>query len=85
VKTRPIVGRADADKVDWHPSVVTEARETRLSADDDGYLIVGKLSAQAATAQDRETRGAWRGNRARTSSAQRLSVHAREPLAARPQ
>ena len=35
-----IVGGPEAGKVDWHPSVVTEARATGLSVDDDGNLIV---------------------------------------------
>ena len=34
-----IIGGPDAGKVDWHPSVVTEARKTGLSVDDDGNLI----------------------------------------------
>lgn len=34
-----IVGGPDAGKVDWHPSVVEEARRTGLSVDDDGNLI----------------------------------------------
>ena len=40
-----IVGGPDAGKVDWHPSVVTEARQTGLSVDDDGNLIVEKPAA----------------------------------------
>ena len=40
-----IVGGPDAGKVDWHPSVVTEARKTGLSVDDDGNLIVEKPAA----------------------------------------
>jgi quercetin dioxygenase-like cupin family protein len=35
-----VVGGPDAGKVDWHPSVVAEARKTGLSVDDDGNLIV---------------------------------------------
>jgi hypothetical protein len=35
-----IIGGPDAGKVDWHPSVVTEARKTGLSVDDDGNLIL---------------------------------------------
>jgi quercetin dioxygenase-like cupin family protein len=40
-----IVGGPDAGKVDWHPSVLTEARKTGLSVDDDGNLIVEKPAA----------------------------------------
>ena len=40
-----IIGGPDAGKVDWHPSVVTEARKTGLSVDDDGNLIVDKPAA----------------------------------------
>jgi mannose-6-phosphate isomerase-like protein (cupin superfamily) len=40
-----IIGGPDAGKVDWHPSVVTEARETGLSVDDDGNLMVEKPAA----------------------------------------
>jgi quercetin dioxygenase-like cupin family protein len=40
-----IVGGPDSGKVDWHPSVVTEARKTGLSVDDDGNLIVEKPAA----------------------------------------
>ena len=35
-----IVGGPDAGKVDWHPSVLAEARKTGLRVDDDGNLIV---------------------------------------------
>jgi quercetin dioxygenase-like cupin family protein len=35
-----IIGGPDAGKVDWHPSVVAEARATGLTVDDDGNLIV---------------------------------------------
>jgi len=35
-----VIGGPDSGKVDWHPSVVTEARKTGLSVDDDGNLIV---------------------------------------------
>src|SRR6202034_4118336 len=41
-----IIGGPDAGKVDWHPSVVAEARKTGLSVDDDGNLIVDKPAAQ---------------------------------------
>ena len=34
-----IVGGPDPGKVDWHPSVIEEARRTGLSVDDDGNLI----------------------------------------------
>jgi quercetin dioxygenase-like cupin family protein len=40
-----VVGGPDAGKVDWHPSVVAEARKTGLSVDDDGNLIVEKPAA----------------------------------------
>ena len=40
-----IIGGPDAGKVDWHPSVVAEARATGLSVDDDGNLIVEKPAA----------------------------------------
>jgi hypothetical protein len=35
-----VVGGPDPGKVDWHPSVIEAARETGLSVDDDGKLIV---------------------------------------------
>jgi mannose-6-phosphate isomerase-like protein (cupin superfamily) len=34
-----IIGGPDAGKVDWHPSVIDEARATGLMVDDDGKLI----------------------------------------------
>ncbi len=40
-----IIGGPDAGKVDWHPSVLAEARATGLSVDDDGNLIVDKPAA----------------------------------------
>jgi mannose-6-phosphate isomerase-like protein (cupin superfamily) len=40
-----IIGGPDAGKVDWHPSVIEEARNTGLSVDDDGNLIVAKPAA----------------------------------------
>jgi quercetin dioxygenase-like cupin family protein len=40
-----VVGGPDAGKVDWHPSVVAEARKTGLSVDDDGNLLVEKPAA----------------------------------------
>jgi quercetin dioxygenase-like cupin family protein len=35
-----IVGGPDPGKVDWHPSVIAAARETGLSVDDDGRLVI---------------------------------------------
>ena len=35
-----IVGGPDTGKVDWHPSVIDAARQTGLSVDDEGRLIV---------------------------------------------
>ena len=35
-----VVGGPDTGKVDWHPSVIEAARQTGLSVDDDGKLIV---------------------------------------------
>jgi quercetin dioxygenase-like cupin family protein len=40
-----IIGGPDAGKVDWHPSVVAEARKTGLMVDDDGNLIGVKPAA----------------------------------------
>jgi len=40
-----IVGGPDAGKVDWHPSVLTEARNTGLTVDDDGNLVMEKADA----------------------------------------
>jgi quercetin dioxygenase-like cupin family protein len=40
-----LVGGPDAGKVDWHPSVLQEARNTGLSVDDDGNLIIEKPAA----------------------------------------
>jgi mannose-6-phosphate isomerase-like protein (cupin superfamily) len=40
-----IIGGPDAGKVDWHPSVIAEARNTGLSVDDDGNLVVAKPAA----------------------------------------
>ena len=37
-----IVGGPDAGKVDWHPSVLAEARKTGLSVDDEGNLTMEK-------------------------------------------
>lgn len=35
-----LVGGPDAGRVDWHPSVIAEARETGLSVDDRGHLLI---------------------------------------------
>ncbi len=40
-----IIGGPDAGKVDWHPSVLQEARATGLSVDDDGNLVMEKAPA----------------------------------------
>ena len=40
-----IVGGPDAGKVDWHPSVLAEARSTGLSVADDGNLVIDKPAA----------------------------------------
>jgi mannose-6-phosphate isomerase-like protein (cupin superfamily) len=40
-----IIGGPDAGKVDWHPSVIEEARKTGLRVDDDGNLIDEKAVA----------------------------------------
>jgi hypothetical protein len=40
-----IIGGPDAGKVDWHPSVLEEARKTELSVDDEGNLIIEKPAA----------------------------------------
>jgi quercetin dioxygenase-like cupin family protein len=37
-----LVGGPDPGKVDWHPTVVEEARKTGLSVDDDGNLVIGE-------------------------------------------
>ena len=39
-----IVGGPDPGKVDWHPSVIEAARETGLSVDDEGKLIVSEAA-----------------------------------------
>jgi quercetin dioxygenase-like cupin family protein len=39
-----IVGGPDPGKVDWHPSVIEAARETGLSVDDEGKLIVAEAA-----------------------------------------
>jgi mannose-6-phosphate isomerase-like protein (cupin superfamily) len=40
-----IIGGPEAGKVDWHPSVLDEARKTGLSVDDDGNLVVERVHA----------------------------------------
>jgi mannose-6-phosphate isomerase-like protein (cupin superfamily) len=40
-----IIGGPDAGKVDWHPSVIEEARKTGLRIDDDGNLVEEKPAA----------------------------------------
>jgi len=35
-----IVGGPEPGKVDWHPSVIEAARNTGLSVDDDGHLVI---------------------------------------------
>ena len=40
-----IIGGPDAGKVDWHPSVIEEARKTGLTVDDDGNLLEEKPAA----------------------------------------
>ena len=37
-----LVGGPDPGKVDWHPTVVEEARRTGLSVDDDGNLVIAE-------------------------------------------
>ena len=39
-----VVGGPDPGKVDWHPSVIEEARATGLSVDDEGRLIVAEAA-----------------------------------------
>jgi quercetin dioxygenase-like cupin family protein len=39
-----IVGGPDTGKVDWHPSVIAAARQTGLSVDDEGRLIVAEAA-----------------------------------------
>jgi quercetin dioxygenase-like cupin family protein len=39
-----IIGGPDPGKVDWHPSVIDEARKTGLSVDDDGNLITAEAA-----------------------------------------
>jgi quercetin dioxygenase-like cupin family protein len=40
-----IIGGPDAGKVDWHPSVLAQARATGLSVDDEGNLTVDRPAA----------------------------------------
>jgi mannose-6-phosphate isomerase-like protein (cupin superfamily) len=40
-----LVGGPDAGKVDWHPTVIEEARKTGLSVDDDGNLVIADQAA----------------------------------------
>lgn len=39
-----IIGGPDPGKVDWHPSVIDEARKTGLSVDDQGNLITAEAA-----------------------------------------
>jgi quercetin dioxygenase-like cupin family protein len=39
-----VVGGPDPGKVDWHPSVIEAARNTGLSVDDEGRLIVAEAA-----------------------------------------
>jgi quercetin dioxygenase-like cupin family protein len=39
-----IVGGPDPGKVDWHPNVIAAARETGLSVDDDGRLVIAEAA-----------------------------------------
>jgi len=39
-----VVGGPDTGKVDWHPSVIALARQTGLSVDDDGNLVVAEAA-----------------------------------------
>jgi hypothetical protein len=41
-----IIGGPDAGKVDWHPSVLEEARKTGLTVDEEGNLIIEKPAAR---------------------------------------
>ena len=43
-----LVGGPDPGKVDWHPTVVEEARKTGLSVDDDGNLIIAEPMSKNA-------------------------------------
>jgi len=37
-----LVGGPDPGKVDWHPTVIEEARKTGLSVDDEGNLVIAE-------------------------------------------
>ena len=39
-----VVGGPDTGKVDWHPSVIDAARQTGLSVDDEGRLVVAEAA-----------------------------------------
>lgn len=39
-----VIGGPDPGRVDWHPSVIEEARATGLSVDDDGNLLVANAA-----------------------------------------
>ena len=39
-----VVGGPDTGKVDWHPSVIAAARQTGLSVDDEGRLIIAEAA-----------------------------------------
>jgi quercetin dioxygenase-like cupin family protein len=39
-----LVGGPDPGKVDWHPSVIEEARKTGLAVDDEGRLVVDEAA-----------------------------------------
>jgi quercetin dioxygenase-like cupin family protein len=41
-----LVGGPDPGKVDWHPTVVEEARKTGLSVDDDGNLVIAETMSK---------------------------------------
>jgi quercetin dioxygenase-like cupin family protein len=41
-----LVGGPDPGKVDWHPTVVEEARKTGLSVDDDGNLVIAETLSE---------------------------------------
>jgi mannose-6-phosphate isomerase-like protein (cupin superfamily) len=41
-----LVGGPDSGKVDWHPTVIEEARKTGLSIDDDGNLVMETPSSR---------------------------------------
>jgi quercetin dioxygenase-like cupin family protein len=39
-----IIGGPDTGKVDWHPTVIEEARRTGLSVDDEGNLVIANAA-----------------------------------------